>query len=174
METKNVDLQSLQLNSLIEINPSNGSISGSVNVPLPEGRNGYNPQLSLSYSSSSGNSIFGAGWNLNGLSFIKIDTTNGLAKYEGTDNYSLNGTVALIPQLVLKDGKWIKKINNIDNYWVHYYRSKEEGEFLRIEKWVDIDEGDIHWRIRDKNNKTKSYHPRIITIYIFINVRIKT
>ena len=73
METKNVDLQSLQLNSLIEINPSNGSISGSVNVPLPEGRNGYNPQLSLSYSSSSGNSIFGAGWNLNGLSFIKID-----------------------------------------------------------------------------------------------------
>lgn len=157
METKNVDLQSLQLNSLIEINPSNGSISGSVNVPLPEGRNGYNPQLSLSYSSSSGNSIFGAGWNLNGLSFIKIDTTNGLAKYEGTDNYSLNGTVALIPQLVLKDGKWIKKINNIDNYWVYYYRAKEEGEFLRIEKWVDIDEGDIHWRIRDKNNNLSIY-----------------
>ena len=85
METKAVHLQSLQLNSVIEVNPSYGVVSGSVNVPLLEGRNGFDSELSLSYNSSSANSIFGPDWNLSGTSNISIDASKGLAKYDGSD-----------------------------------------------------------------------------------------
>lgn len=157
MKTKTIDLQSLQLKSQIEVNPSNGAVSGSVSIPLPEGRNGFNPELSLSYNSSSKNSIFGSGWSLNGVSFISLDIRNGLAKYDGSDNYSLNGSELLVPRLVFKDGVWVKDMAQEGNYWVYYYRLKEEREFSKIEKWVDKSKSDIHWRIRDKNNNLFIY-----------------
>ena len=91
MDFSKINIQDIQLQHTIEVNPSSGSVSGIINIPLSEGRNGFGPTLSLHYGSSSRNSVFGMGWSLNGLTFIAIDTKKGLPKYDGTDNYAFNG-----------------------------------------------------------------------------------
>ena len=41
-----------------------GSGNFTVPVALPPGRNGFQPQLSLTYSTGNGNGAFGMGWSL--------------------------------------------------------------------------------------------------------------
>jgi hypothetical protein len=60
MNFSKVNIQDLQLDHSIEVDPSTGRATSVVAVPLPDGRNGLTPTLSLSYSSSSRNS---ASWN---------------------------------------------------------------------------------------------------------------
>src|SRR5437667_4452639 len=55
------------------VNPSNGTASFSIPLPLSPNRNGFTPLLSLSYNSGTGNSLFGIGWDL-GLPFIQRRT----------------------------------------------------------------------------------------------------
>lgn len=47
-----------------EVNPSNGTASFSIPLPISPGRNGFAPGLALSYNSGGGNSKFGLGWNV--------------------------------------------------------------------------------------------------------------
>ncbi len=42
-----------------------GTGNFTIPIALPSGRNGFQPQLSLVYSTGNGNSPFGLGWNLN-------------------------------------------------------------------------------------------------------------
>lgn len=46
----------------VGVDPSSGSATISVGVPLTASRADFHPALSLAYSSSSRNSIFGIGW----------------------------------------------------------------------------------------------------------------
>ena len=53
-----------------EAGVSGGSSSYSIPIALPPGRKGMQPNISLNYSSKSGNGIAGMGWNVSGLSSI--------------------------------------------------------------------------------------------------------
>jgi RHS repeat-associated protein len=157
MDFNNTNIQNLQLEHSIEVNPASGSASSMVNIPLPEGRNAFGPDLSLHYGSSSRNSIFGMGWSLSGLSFISLDTKRGLPKYDGTDNFAFNGFDSIVPHLTKSGTSWNQKIEENADYWIYYYRSKNEDTFTRFEKWVSKTTGKIHWRTRSKSNIVSIY-----------------
>jgi RHS repeat-associated protein len=76
--------------------PSANSMGGAnMGYPLnlPAGRNGIQPQLSLSYNNGGGNSWMGLGWNLT-IPSITIDTRWGVPRYDPddeTETYTLNG-----------------------------------------------------------------------------------
>ena len=52
-----------------DVTPS-GAFTYSIPLEVPEGRNGMQPALSLSYSGGRGNGLLGAGWSLSGLSTV--------------------------------------------------------------------------------------------------------
>ena len=58
MDFSKINIQDLQLDHTIEVDPSTGRATSVIAVPLSDGRNGLTPTLSLSYSSSSRNSAF--------------------------------------------------------------------------------------------------------------------
>lgn len=62
-----------------------GAASFALPLPSSSGR-GFDPQLTLSYSSQSGNGPFGIGWNLN-LSAITRQTDKGVPRYTDDDVY---------------------------------------------------------------------------------------
>jgi len=48
----------------------NGALTYQIPIDIYPGVNGFQPNLSLSYNSFSGNGLMGVGWNMDGLSFI--------------------------------------------------------------------------------------------------------
>src|SRR6266571_3698735 len=58
-----------------------GTGNFTVPIALPPGRNGFQPQLSLGYSSGSGNSPFGLGWNI-GVPGVTRKTSKGVPRYD--------------------------------------------------------------------------------------------
>jgi RHS repeat-associated protein len=157
MNFSKVNIQDLQLDHSIEVDPSTGRATSVVAVPLPDGRNGLTPTLSLSYSSSSRNSALGIGWNLNGLPFVSVDTTKGLPQYDGKDKYAFNGTSILEPQRIKDGSVWKPRVDETADFYIHYYRLKIEASFTRFEKWVRKSDGQIHWRTRSKDNVLSIY-----------------
>lgn len=157
MEFNSLNIQDLQLDHSIDVNASGGNASIGINIPLSESRAGFSPSLSLQYSSSSRNSIFGIGWSLAGLPFISLDTSEELPKYDGADNFAFNGSTPLVPYLVQIGTSWEQRIDENANYWIYYYRPKLEDGFTRFEKWVKKANGQIHWRTRSKADVISIY-----------------
>ena len=70
-------------------------------IEIPKGRNGLQPDVSLTYNSANGNGLLGYGWSML-QSAITIDTRWGVPRYDAsyeTEIYTLDGM-----QCVLKDG----------------------------------------------------------------------
>ena len=142
-------------------NPATGA--GTITVPIfaSPGRSGFNPNLSITYNSGSGNGPFGLGWALS-LPSITRKTDKGLPKYDDvneSDVYILSGAEDLVPVLVQDNvGAWTKKSNvSIDGFTIQYYRPRTEGLFARIERWTNSENGEIHWRSISKDNITTLY-----------------
>src|SRR5882724_559890 len=73
-----------------------GTGNFTVPVALPPGRNGFQPQLSLVYSTGSGNGPFGLGWNLS-IPGVSRKTSKGVPLYdEGKDVFILSGAEDLV------------------------------------------------------------------------------
>ena len=79
--------------------------TGNFNVPIsiPPGRNGFQPELSLVYSTGNGNGLFGLGWNLS-IPGISRKTAKGVPQYQdGAENlkerdaFVLSGAEDLVP-----------------------------------------------------------------------------
>lgn len=156
MEFNTLNIQDLQLDYSLDIDSSTGSMSMGVDIPLSQSRSGFNPSLSLHYTPSSNNSVFGIGWSLGSLPFIGLDTSKGLPKYDGSDNFAFNGS-SLIPYLIKNGTQWEQRVNENTEYWVYFYRSKVEDSFTRFEKWVNKTNNEVHWRARTKNNILSIY-----------------
>jgi len=144
------------------VNAVTGSGTASIPLPVSTGRNGFTPNLSLSYDSSAGNSSFGLGWSLS-LPTITRKTSKGLPIYNNDDEsdvFIIAGMEDFVPFL-RKNGKlWEPKIEtSLDNdYTIYYYRPRTEGGFAKIEKWVNnSDNNDIHWRVTTRENSTQIY-----------------
>lgn len=140
-----------------DVSPSTGT--GTLSVPLVSaaGRSGFAPQLSLSYDSGAGNGPFGLGWSL-GLPAISRKTDTGLPRYADageSDVFVLSGSEELVPVLDA-EGERLRvprKVAGVE-YEVASYRPRIEGNFSRIERWVERKDGSTHWRTISGDNVT--------------------
>ncbi len=124
------------------VNPSTGTASLSLPLPITPGRSGFSPSLSLSYDSGAGNGPFGLGWTL-GCPAISRKTDKGVPRYRNDDVFLISGTEDLVPALKA-DGT--PDAFEKDGHQVRRYRPRIEGSFSRIERWKRISDGDVHWR----------------------------
>ncbi len=112
-----------------------GTMSYSVPIEVPPGRNGMAPNLSLLYRSSNGNSYLGVGWELEPGAIVR--SLKGGVNFSG-DAYVLRFAGATID---------LVNIGTNANGNTEY-RAKIEGSFNRIEQIVAA--GQIYWRVTDK------------------------
>jgi RHS repeat-associated protein len=133
---------------------SSGTLSLSVPIFTSPGRGGFSPSLGLSYDSGSGNSPFGLGWTLS-IPAITRKTQQGLPRYQDeidSDVFMLSGSEDLVPALNKNGDHWEPQIHLSGKYKIKSYRPRIESAFARIEKWMDIETGDTHWRTRSREN----------------------
>ena len=85
------------LSGLNIISPPQANNRGTANlnypIQLPKGRNGMEPQLSISYSNENGNGVLGVGWGLS-LPSIDVETRWGVPLYDDdleTESYLISG-----------------------------------------------------------------------------------
>jgi hypothetical protein len=128
--------------------------TGNFTVPLalPPGRNGFQPQLNLVYSTGNGNGPFGLGWNLS-VPGISRKTSKGVPRYnedadlskkpnERPDVFILSGA----EDLVRVSGQYPGRVQ---------YRPRTEGLFALIEH---IRNGqDDYWEVRSKDGLISRY-----------------
>ena len=121
-----------------------GTANFSVPIEVPAGRNGIQPQLSLGYSSGTGNGPFGLGWNL-GVPGIARRTSKGIPRYDDTrDVFILSGAEDLVP------------IESGPNFT--QYRPRTEGMFARITHHFGA--GGNYWKVETKDGLTSIYGTR--------------
>jgi RHS repeat-associated protein len=74
-----------------------GTGNFTVPIALPPGRNGFQPQLNLVYSTGSGNGPFGLGWSLS-VPGVSRKTSKGVPTYQDAEDvFILSGAEDLIP-----------------------------------------------------------------------------
>lgn len=142
-----------------DVDRTTGAANVRVPVPLPPGRNGFGPSFSLTYSSGSGNSPFGAGWTLTGLPTIGINTREHVPKWNGTDGYQLSGD-ELVPWLEFDGTGWRPRGFTDGDWSVAFLRSRTGGSQIRVEKWVHRTTGRVHFRTRDARNAVTIFGAR--------------
>lgn len=151
------------------VNAATGTGSMTVPIITTHARNKMQPDLSLSYSSGSGNGEFGLGWRLSETA-ITMKTDKGLPKYQDsdpdkeTDVFLLSNAEDLVPvfqrdangNVVLDtNGRPVIQDTITDGFVVRRYMPRIEGSFIRIERWSNLSTpGDIHWRTITGENTT--------------------
>jgi hypothetical protein len=145
------------------VNPATGT--GSIRIPIftSPSRQGFSPQLVLSYDSGSGNGPFGLGWDLS-VPSITRKTDKGLPRYrdaEDSDTFILSGAEDLVPSLVQQGDAWEREVfeSTVDGapYIVQRYRPRIEGLFARIERWKQKATGAVHWQSVTRDNVQSIY-----------------
>jgi RHS repeat-associated protein len=121
-----------------------GTGNFSVPIALPSGRNGFQPQLRLGYSTGSGNGPFGLGWSVS-IPGVSRKTSQGVPLYEdANDTFILSGAEDLIPTSVLGQTPRVTR-----------YRPRTEGLFARIDHYHDLDND--FWEVRSKDGLISRY-----------------
>ena len=118
-----------------------GTGNFSVPIALPAGRNGFQPELSLVYSTGNGNGPFGMGWNLNVPGGTR-KTSEGLPRYvDDLDTFILSGAEDLVAVDAQSDQT--------------RYRPRTEGLFARITHHHDASHN--YWRVESKDGLSSVY-----------------
>lgn len=138
-----------------------GTGNFSVPIALPAGRNGFQPELGLQYSTGSGNGIFGLGWNLSVPGVVR-KTAKGVPIYDDEkDTFLLSGTEDLmaVKRLNLNFNQTTNEAGILplatEVGIITQYRPRTEGLFARI----------YHlktnlrncWKVMSKNGLTSWY-----------------
>jgi RHS repeat-associated protein len=120
-----------------------GTGNFSVPIALPPGRNGFQPQLSLAYSTGNGNGPFGLGWGLS-VPGVARKTSHGIPVYDdSTDVFILSGSEDLVPIPVPGAPAGTTR-----------YRPRTEGLFARI----DHHRGDgDYWDVATRDGLVSRY-----------------
>ena len=109
---------------------SSGTANLSYPITVPAGRNGLQPNLSVSYSSEAGNGLLGMGWDMQ-LPAITVDSKWGVPRYDSlreTECYSYNGQELLPSPHYL--AQWENRNLNANSTKVFHPRT--EGSFEKI------------------------------------------
>jgi RHS repeat-associated protein len=125
-----------------------GTGNFTVPIALPPGRNGFQPQLSLVYSTGNGNGPFGLGWDL-GIPGVSRKTSRGVPRYRDRtanpaerDTFLLSGAEDLVPVAEPAPG-------------VIRFQPRTEGLFARIERVQTA--ADDFWRVQSKDGLVSLY-----------------
>jgi hypothetical protein len=117
--------------------------TGNFTVPIatPPGRNGFQPQLLLTYSTGTGNGPFGLGWSLS-VPGVSRKTSKGIPRYDdSSDVFILSGSEDLVP--ISTEGT------------ATVYRPRTEGLFARITHHRDANND--YWAVRSKDGLVSIY-----------------
>ena len=122
-----------------------GTGNFSIPITIPPGRNGFQPELNLVYSTGNGNSPFGLGWQLS-VPGVERKTSKGIPQYrdndsENQDTFILSGAEGLIP--VRKGQNYVQ------------YRPRTEGLFALIYRVRD--ENNDYWEVKSKDGLISRY-----------------
>jgi RHS repeat-associated protein len=118
-------------------------------ISVPPGRAGVQPDLSLSYSSSAGNSWVGLGWDLS-VGSVSVDTRWGVPRYsqaQESETYQLNGD-QLSPTAVRStlESRQPEKV----------FQRRVEGSFEHIVRHGTAP-GNYWWEVTGKNGAHRYY-----------------
>ena len=114
---------------------AHGTASYEVALPISPGR-GFAPALSLSYSSSAGNGVFGTGWGLS-LPCVARRTSKGVPAYTDDDEIVGPSGVVWLPEHGVSPTR-VNRYNGLDlgtTYTVTRHLPRIESSFDRIEHW---------------------------------------
>ncbi|MBR4491947.1 MAG: hypothetical protein IKO98_04765, partial [Bacteroidales bacterium] len=131
---------------------SQGTANLSYPITVPAGRNGLQPNLSVSYSSEAGNGLLGMGWDMQ-LPAITVDSKWGVPRYDAaneTECYSYNGQELLPSPHYMS--RWEKRSGN----GMKVFRLRTEGSFDSIVRYGDSPKN-YWWVVTDKGG-TKYYY----------------
>lgn len=135
-----------------------GTASLSIPILTSECR-GSEPQLNLSYSSVSGNGVFGQGFHLP-VPSISRQTTRGIPRYDQTDTFVFSSTDTLVPAL---DQNGQQPSLAREGFTITVFRPLIEKSFWTIERWEG--NGKNFWRVIDEENTVSFYgHSRAAQI----------
>lgn len=147
-----------------QVNPSNGTGTFSIPLPLSPNRNGFTPALVASYNSGAGNSILGIGWSLD-FSSIQRKTDKRLPRYKDIsdwtdfnpvaeeDTFMFSGDEDMVPFLKFEGENWKVDEKKAGEYVVRRYRPRIEGSFSKIERIIHPAHG-MYWRVMSADNVT--------------------
>ncbi len=122
-----------------------GTGNFTVPITLPPGRNGFQPQISLVYSTGNGNGAFGLGWSLS-VPGVSRKTSKGIPRYRDgssqSDVFILSGSEDLVPVTEVESG-------------AQRYRPRTEGLFALIDR-VRNAQND-YWKVQSKDGLVSYY-----------------
>jgi RHS repeat-associated protein len=130
------------------VNPANGAGSTEVALPMPPGRAGFEMALKLSYATSAANGPFGAGWTLS-VPSVARKTDKQLPRYDEADTFVLSGPGDLV---LVGPAPHAPPGSERAGYDIERYRPRVEREFRRIERWSRREDGQVHFRVTDRND----------------------
>src|SRR5262245_10519488 len=115
--------------------------TGNFTVPIavPPGRNGFQPQLNLTYSTGNGNGPFGLGWTISVPGVAH--SAKKIPGYQESDIFVLSGAEDLVP---VEHGNGFIR-----------YRPRTEGLFARIQHYRG-GAGD-YWQVKTRDGLTSLY-----------------
>lgn len=126
-----------------------GTGNFTIPIALPSGRNGFQPQLSLSFSTGNGNGAFGIGGSLS-IPGVTRKTSKGIPRYRDNtyvpslkqDIFILSGAEDLVPV----DGASVG---------AQRYRPRTDGLFALIDHFHDADND--YWKVQSKDGLISYY-----------------
>jgi hypothetical protein len=140
--------------TMMEPPAANSQGTANLNYPItvPAGRNGLQPNLSVSYSSEAGNGLLGMGWDMQ-LPAITVDSKWGVPRYDGdyeTECYSYNG------QELLPSPHYLTQWEPRNTAGSKRFRPRTEGGFDSIVRCGN-NPTEYYWIVWDKGG-TKYYY----------------
>ena len=130
-----------------------GTGNFTIPIALPPGRNGFQPELSLGYSTGTGNGYFGLGWSL-GIPGVARKTSKGIPRYRdygpdptAWDTFILSGAEDLVPV----------REPSLDPSKATRFRPRTEGLFAWIVHHHDARAGTSYWEVRSKSGLVNYY-----------------
>ena len=149
--------------NIMQVQPptANQKGDGTLDFPItiPPGRNGLQPNLSVSYNNNGSSGIVGYGWDI-AIPFISVDTKFGIPQYHGsqeTESYLLNGE-----DLVMQNGNALyiphrqSATVSRNTAGVRVFFPKVEGSFSKIERHGTTP-STYYWIVWDKSG-TKYFY----------------
>lgn len=126
-----------------------GTGNFTVPIALPPGRNGFQPELNLVYSTGNGNGPFGLGWDLS-IPSVSRKAAKGVPRYQDAadelkdrDTFILSGAEDLVP------------VTERTAEGIIQYHPRTEGLFARIEHHQDA--SNDYWEVRGKDGLASFY-----------------
>ncbi|WP_160717882.1 SpvB/TcaC N-terminal domain-containing protein [Chitinophaga solisilvae] len=143
------------LGDLFKADPFTGTGTYAIPIPVTAAR-GFEPDLNLSYNSGGVNGPFGLGFSLM-LSKISVNSNKRIPRYNGTDQYLLDGNVLSAKSATAQQPNPRTATVNDITYQVTTYLTSPGIDFSLIEKWTAADTGLSFWKIVTPDNITTVY-----------------